>query len=106
MHHACRGCSVVAVLLQGLMLMAGGCQLRVGSYDDVGGWDAAPPGANDAMLRWLEHYAEALHQRLACCQLEPLRPETRISLFPVKPPWQVPLPPLCGGTSRSAMAGA
>ncbi|KAL3142400.1 hypothetical protein ABBQ38_002735 [Trebouxia sp. C0009 RCD-2024] len=73
---------------KGLMLMDGGCQLRVGSYDDVGGWDAAPSGGNDAMLRWLEHYAEALHQRFACCQLEPLRPETRISLYPVKPPWQ------------------
>ena len=81
-----------AWLLQGLMLLDSGCQLRVGVCEAVGGWDAAPPGGHDAMLRWLEHYADALHQRFACCQLDPGMPETRsICLYPVKPPWQVSL---------------
>ena len=83
-------------MLQGLVLAENGSQLRVGAFRAVGEWDAAPPGGNDAMLRWLEHYADALHQRLACCQLHqgadpPREPvQHSISLYPVKPPWQVP----------------
>lgn len=78
----------VSMRLQSLMLMDKGCQLRVGLSDVSASWDAAPPGANDAVLRWLEHYADALHQRFACARIQdPLSPS--ICLYPVKPPWQV-----------------
>ena len=72
------------------MLLDKGCQLRVGLTDVTTSWDAAPLGGNDAMLRWLEHYADALHQRLACARIRQDLLPSGICLYPVKPPWQVP----------------
>ncbi len=66
-----------------------GCQLRVGFTALAASWDAVPPGGNDAMLRWLEHYADALHQRFACGPLRHDLLPSSICLYPVKSPWQV-----------------
>lgn len=71
------------------MLVDKGCQLRVGRCHLAGSWDAVPPGGNDAMLRWFEHYADALHQRFACGPLRSTLLPNAIHLYPVKPPWQV-----------------
>lgn len=71
------------------MLLDKGCQLRVGLTDVATSWDAAPPGGSDAMLRWLEQYADVLHHRLACARIRQDLPPSGICLYPVKPPWQV-----------------
>lgn len=71
------------------MLLDNGCQLRVSSCDAAKSWDAVPPGGQDAALRWLEHYADALQQRLACSQLHGRLTSRGICLYPMEQPWQV-----------------
>lgn len=71
------------------MLMDKGCQLRVGLDSMASSWDAVPPGGNDAVLRWLEHYADALQQQFVCGPIRHDLPPTSICLYPVEQPWQV-----------------
>ena len=71
------------------MLMDKGSQLRVSSCNYSQTWDAAPPGGNDAMLRWMERYADALQEQFSCALVTQDLSSLGICLFPTKPPWQV-----------------
>lgn len=66
-----------------------GSQLRVSSCDRDRTWDAAPPGGNDALLRWLEAFADSLKNQLGCCHLHGGTFSFGICLYPTHKPWQV-----------------
>lgn len=86
-----QGLNCIGLLLhmQTFVLMDNGCQLWVSSVDVARSWDAAPPGGHDAILRWLEHYAHALHHQLACTQLRERKASIGICLYPKEYPYQV-----------------
>ena len=69
--------------------MDDGSQLRVSSCDRDRTWDAAPPGGNDALLRWLEAFADSLKNQLGCCHLHQSTFSFGICLYPTHQPWQV-----------------
>ncbi len=73
------------------MLIDEGSQMRVSSCDDDRSWDAAPPGGNDAVLRWLEAFASVLKDQLGCCHLHERMNSFGICLHPAHEPWQVGL---------------
>ncbi|DBA73013.1 hypothetical protein WJX79_006040 [Trebouxia sp. C0005] len=70
------------------MLVDEGSQMRVSTCDDDRSWDAAPPGGNDAMLRWLEAFASVLKDQLGCCHLLERMNSFGICLHPAHEPWQ------------------
>lgn len=71
------------------MLMDKGSQLRVSSCEEEKSWDAAPAGGHDAMLRWLESYANTLKYQLGCRQIHERMNSNGICLYPIKQPSQV-----------------
>ena len=85
--------------------MDDGSQLRVSSCDRDRTWDAAPPGGNDALLRWLEAFADSLKNQLGCCHLHQSTFSFGICLYPTHQPWQVGCASACTLPTQALAGG-